>query len=113
VAPAGSGGYFGSGASGVFVKKDQMTCAALGVLPWGHGKPWPPVFHTANPTLAPLEQSAHVVSVIALCGVTAGDPLHPSTARSAATCTVAGGDSLPLSPGAYGTAVSSRRRSRA
>ena len=69
----------------VFVKKDQMTCAALGVLPWGHGKPWPPVFHTANPTLAPLEQSAHVVSVIALCGVSADDPLHPSTARSAAT----------------------------
>ena len=26
-------GYFGSGASAVFVKKDQMTCAALGVLP--------------------------------------------------------------------------------
>jgi len=93
-------GYFGSGASAVFVKKDQMTCAALGVLPWGHGKPWPPLFHTANPTLAPLEQSAHVVSVIALCGVSADDPLHPSTLRSAATCTVAGGDSLPLSPGA-------------
>ena len=93
-------GYFGSGASAVFVKKDQMTCAALGVLPCGHGKPWPPLFHTANPTLAPLEQAAHVVSVIALCRASAADSLHPSTARSAATCTVAGGDSLPLSPGA-------------
>jgi hypothetical protein len=35
--------YFGSGASGVLVKNDQMICEALGVFPTGGGKLWPPV----------------------------------------------------------------------
>lgn len=35
--------YFGSGASGVWVKNDQMICEALGVFPAGGGKLWPPV----------------------------------------------------------------------
>jgi hypothetical protein len=39
----GSATYFGSGASGVFVKNDQMICEALGVFPTGGGKLWPPV----------------------------------------------------------------------
>jgi len=39
----GSVTYFGSGASGVLVKNDQMICEALGVFPTGGGKLWPPV----------------------------------------------------------------------
>jgi hypothetical protein len=49
----------------------------------------------------------HVDSRKAPRVTTAAGPVAPSTARSRATWTVVGGDSLPWSPGWYGTCWSS------
>src|SRR5215831_7020989 len=103
-APAGQRG---SGARAVLVKNDQMIELAPGVFPLGGGKLWPPTSHTASPTRAPLPQLDHVVMVMVPCAATTLGARHTSTARNRATSTVAGGDSLPVSPGPKGTAVSS------
>src|SRR5580698_8415621 len=88
------------------VKNAQMTVAPDGVVPAGCGKECFPPVYTANPSRVPCAQPVHVVSCIVPRAWTRPATGQPSVTCRRATCTVAGGDSLPLSPGWYGTAVS-------
>ena len=95
----GSAARQGSGASAVFVKKDQMTGAAPGMLPGGRGKECTPSFHTANASRLPLP---HVVQVVRLNGARRGSrPAWPRIFRlvQRAISVVTGSGSRPLSPG--------------
>src|SRR5215472_9091141 len=91
----------------VLVKNAQMTEDAPGVMPLGGGKLWPPTFQTANPTRLPDVHVFHIVVVMAGYGDATECCAHPSMSRTSPISTLAGGVSLPGSPGAMATSGSS------
>src|ERR1700722_9294634 len=94
---ANSAGSYGSGASGVLVKKDQMTCAAAGTLAGGRGKECTPSVQVASASRVPSAHPDHVSRVTLPECVTTGAAVHWSVSRSRSTSVVTAIGSLLVS----------------
>ena len=75
-----------------------MSWFAPGVVAVGAGKLWPPVWKTAHSRVFPSAQD-HVLRVMMPCLAVAGLLEHLRFFCNRAIWTVAGGVSLPFSPG--------------
>src|ERR1700728_4639448 len=73
----------------------------------GPGKSWPPVGYSAHSRVLRLAQDQVLRPTIPLGLATDGFAEHPMSFCSRAIWIVAGGVSLPFSPGLYGTYLSS------